>query len=242
MLSHLVLTTFINPEDRDLGQVFELRCMKLRMACRFLELEEHEHLAHPTHMIPWFLMDLIGDVEPHNLLYLHPAIKPTEKLIRRALGMEPMDIGVVKRYGKPNLEAMYLLNNDMSRGMLDTWIMVNDELPWASAEGNLPEVVRRHRTKAVIRDMAKPLLSGIHVPKRIRMAQIGIIQDILNELKRLKKSREWLAAEVANRIDKDRPRPNRETILRMLRSDTEGGVYLIDGCLDVLEMVIVQSN
>lgn len=161
MLNHLVLTTFINPEDRHLGQLFELRCLKLRVDCRFLELEQHEHLAHPTHMIPWFLMDLIGDVEPHNLLYLHPNIEPSQELLSRALGLGDMDMGVIKREGVPKLEAMYLLNNDLIRGVLDTWIEVNDGSPKSTAEDTLSEVVRRHRTKAVIRDVAKPLLQDI---------------------------------------------------------------------------------
>lgn len=74
------------------------------------------------------------------------------------------------------------------------------------------------------------------------MAQIDIIQAILKELKRRKKPKQWLADRVADQIavNTDRARPNPKTILRMLRGDTEGGVYLIDNCLSVLELKIVR--
>jgi hypothetical protein len=72
------------------------------------------------------------------------------------------------------------------------------------------------------------------------MAQISTIQSILTELRRRKKPKQWLADEVADRIGQNRSRPNPKTILRMLRGDTQGGVYLIDQCLSVLELKLVR--
>jgi hypothetical protein len=247
MLSHLVLTTFINPEDRDRGQMFELACLKLRVECRFLELEEHEALSHPTHMIPWFLTDLIGEVEPHKLLYLHPYIQPTEELLRRAMPLDDMDVGVVKRHGKPKLEAMFLLNNDRSRKILDKWIEFNDENPDQTAVQSLATLVRHHRTDARIRDIAEPLLHGIKIrwPRRKRRANpvppSRLIQFILQELQRQKKNKQWLIDRVIERIGENRSHRKAETLLRMLRGDTQGGVYLVDACLNALELKIVRA-
>lgn len=74
------------------------------------------------------------------------------------------------------------------------------------------------------------------------MAQIDTIQAILNELKRREKPKQWLADKVADRVgcNPGRDRPNPKTILRMLRGDTQGGVYLIDQCLSVLELKLVR--
>ncbi len=72
------------------------------------------------------------------------------------------------------------------------------------------------------------------------MGKIDTVQAILDELKRRKKPKQWLANTVADRIGEDRSRPNPKTILRMLRGDTEGGVYLIDQCLSVLELKVVR--
>ena len=78
----------------------------------------------------------------------------------------------------------------------------------------------------------------------VAVAQIDTVQAILEELKRREKPKQWLADKVADHIAEttDRPRPNPKTILRMLRGDTEGGVYLIDHCLIVLELKIVRCD
>lgn len=146
-MAQIVVVSYFEPASPSTGRLMEMACIALRLQHSIQPIDSPPEDHHPSHFVPWFLMDMLADVEPHSLLFIQPHLRPNSLLARAGMGLDDADIALAYDGDQISLDTMILGNTDITRRIMDTWIERCDEAPDQPAAEILPDVLRRHRSK-----------------------------------------------------------------------------------------------
>lgn len=153
----IVMATYTNG-DWAPPCIFELEAKMLRVRAIARVEEIPQRCVKPSHFVPWFMLDVLSEVDSASVMFVNPDIELTADLVKAGLESREFDMGVAYCEKQPTSEVIYLSNQDIIRDILDAWIDQNDRHPGRHGDVNLRETLRRHRTRVRVKRLDRKLL------------------------------------------------------------------------------------